>query len=152
VNALIYADGMLTAFEYCLSRLLHRELYESVHHAPPWPVRRRTLAGSRDAVGTLLAVLADAGHTDPGAAARAFTAGLAQVIPEWQVGYFPPAQGVVALDAVWPALDGLAPPEKARLVAGLATVVGHDGEATVAEVELLRMICGVLHCPLPLPA
>jgi hypothetical protein len=43
-------------------------------------------------------------------------------------------------------LDG---PEKAFLVTGMVTVIGHDGVSTVSEIELLRTVCAVLHCPLP---
>jgi hypothetical protein len=35
------------------------------------------------------------------------------------------------------------------LVEGITATVSHDGRINVAESELLRTICGVLHCPLP---
>ena len=54
-----------------------------------------------------------------------------------------------ALEHVWPVLDGLDGPEKQFLVAGVVTVTGHDGVMTVTEVELLRTVCALLHCPLP---
>jgi hypothetical protein len=38
----------------------------------------------------------------------------------------------------WPAYGG-----------SLAFYLSHDGKVSVAESELLRTICGVLHCPLP---
>jgi hypothetical protein len=31
----------------------------------------------------------------------------------------------------------------------MVTVIGHDGVMTVSEIELLRTVCAVLHCPLP---
>jgi hypothetical protein len=39
--------------------------------------------------------------------------------------------------------------EKGRLVDGLAECVAQDGRVELAEAELLRAICGTLHCPLP---
>lgn len=31
----------------------------------------------------------------------------------------------------------------------MVTAIGHDGTMTVAEIELLRTVCALLHCPLP---
>lgn len=149
VHALIQADGRLTVSEYCLSRLLHESMYELVHREPPWGRRRYTLSASRDAGATLLAVLAQVGHDDPAAAARAFQAGAAQLFPQQRLAFAPPPQGVTALEGVWPALDGLNPADKELLLRAMVTVIGHDGQMTVAELELLRTICALLHCPLP---
>lgn len=149
VYALIQADGRLTVSEYCLSRLLHEELYEAVHHQPPWGRRRYTLPASRGAATVLLATLASAGHRDVAAAEQAFAAGAARLFPGQQLRYAPPAEGVPALEQVWPALDGLNPADKELLLQAMVTVIGHDGEMTVPELELLRTICAMLHCPLP---
>jgi hypothetical protein len=149
VYALIQADGRLSVSEYCLSRLLHEELYEAVHHAPSWGRRHYSLAASQGAAATMLATLAAAGHRDPDAAAQAFHAGVARLLPRQRLGYHPPAEGVPALERVWPALDGLNPADKELLLQAMVTVIGHDGEMTVVELELLRTICAMLHCPLP---
>jgi Zn-dependent protease with chaperone function len=149
VHALIQADGRLSISEYCLSRLLHEELYEATHHAPPWGRRRYSLPASRGAAATMLALLASAGHRDPGAAEQAFRAGVGRLLPGQQLPYAPPAEGVTALERVWPALDGLNPADKELLLQAMVTVISHDGQMTVAELELLRTICAMLHCPLP---
>ncbi|MQA23964.1 MAG: M48 family metalloprotease [Micromonosporaceae bacterium] len=149
ISALIHADGRVDVFEYCLSALLHTELYELMHHRPPWGEQRRRLAASKAQVAALLAVLARVGDRDPRAAEAAYRAGLAAVLPGEAIPYAPPGQGITALDSVWPALDGLDGAEKALLVQSLVIVIGHDGVMTVQEVELLRTVCGVLHCPLP---
>jgi hypothetical protein len=65
------------------------------------------------------------------------------------VPYAPPEGGVLALEPAWPALDGLRPGDKERLVAATVAVISHDGLMTVPETELLRTVCGLLHCPLP---
>jgi hypothetical protein len=31
----------------------------------------------------------------------------------------------------------------------VTAAVSHDGRMRVAEAELLRTVCGLLHCPLP---
>jgi Zn-dependent protease with chaperone function len=149
IHALIRVDGEISVFEYCLSRLLHRELYEAVHRKPPWDTNRRTLTGSLGAAATLLATLAQIGHSDPDEAARAFAAGLARIAPSARLPYAPSTDGVRALEASWPAMDGLRENDTALLVEGLVAVIAHDGVMTVAETELVRTICAVLQCPLP---
>ncbi|MGH3738235.1 MAG: M48 family metallopeptidase, partial [Micromonosporaceae bacterium] len=87
------------------------------------------------------------GNPDPAAAQAAFTAGAGTLLPGLR--YAPPAEGLLALEPVWPALDGLAERDKAALVASLVTVISHDGVVTAEEWELLRTVCALLHCPLP---
>ncbi len=149
VHALIQADGHMDVSEYCLSRLLHTELYESAHHRPPWGRQRSSLPASRDAGGMLLAVLAAAGHDTHAEAEAAFHAGVAHLFGGPLMPYAPPPQGAVALESAWPVLDGLHPAGKQLLVEAMVVVISHDGAIQVTEMELLRTICGVLHCPLP---
>ncbi|QSB12950.1 M48 family metallopeptidase [Natronosporangium hydrolyticum] len=149
VEALIQADGRLSVSEYCLSRLLHEELYEAAHRQPSWGRRRYSLSASRTGSATMLATLAQAGHEDPAAAQRAFQAGAERLFPGQRLPYAPPQEGVRSLESVWPALDGLNPADKELLVQAMVDVVSHDGALTVAEAELLRTICAMLHCPLP---
>jgi Zn-dependent protease with chaperone function len=149
VHALIQADGRLTVSEYCLSRLLQEEMYEAVHHNPSWGKRHYTLSASRGAAATLLATLAYVGNQNPAAAEQAFHAGIAALYPQQRLPYAPPAQGVSALEQVWASLDGLGPDDKERLVQAMVAVIGNDGQLTVTELELLRTICAMLHCPLP---
>ena len=46
-------------------------------------------------------------------------------------------------------VDGLEGNDKASVVAAVATTVTADGVVTMEESELLRTVCGVLHCPVP---
>lgn len=147
IHALTQADGHVDLHEYCLSRLMHRELYESMHRTPPWAGKRAPREAVNQAAATLLAVLAAAGQQDPARAAVAYAAGMAQVVPGTTVPFAPaPA---VALENVWPVLDGLDGPEKQYLVTGMVTTIANDGVMTVSEIELLRTVCALLHCPLP---
>src|SRR3546814_741827 len=100
--------------------------------------------------GPLLAVVEKAGNRDdPAEAQRAYLAGMQRVLPRDHVPYAPPPNGVLALDAVWEPLDALDPLAKQVMVEAITAAVSHDGRVSVAEAELLRTICGVLHCPLP---
>lgn len=149
LSAVIKADGRVDVFEYCLSTLLHTELHEVMYHKPPWGEQRQTLARSGAAVATLLAVLARVGNDDPQKGLAAYQAGMQRVLPGAQIPFAPPQQGLIALDAVWPLLDGLEGNEKAQLVESLVLVISNDGVMTIDEVELLRTVCAVLHCPVP---
>ena len=71
------------------------------------------------------------------------------MLPRDHLAYAPPAAGVQALDAVWEPLDALDPLAKQALVEAVTDAISSDGRVSVAEAELLRTICGVLHCPLP---
>ena len=149
VHAVVHADGAVSLFEYCLGRLLDVQVRESLDPSRHARFGRRKPGSVRQEFATLLAVVAHAGHDDPAAAQRAYLAGLQRVLPRDHLPYAPPAAGVLALDAVWEPLDALDPLAKQVLVEAVTDAVAHDGRVSVAESELLRTICGVLHCPLP---
>ena len=150
IEAMVHVDGQVSVFEYGLSRLLQVQVREALDPSRHVRFGRRKATGVRAEFATLLAVLAQAGHPgQPQAAQRAYLAGLQRVLPRDHLPYAPPAAGVQALDAVWEPLDALAPPAKQVLVEALVDAVSHDGQVSVAEAELLRTVCGVLHCPLP---
>lgn len=148
-NAMAFADGDVSLFEYCLGRLLTVQLRESLDPARYARTGRRKPAKLQAEIATLLAVVAAAGHPDTAVARRAYIAGMQRILPHDSRPYRVPAQGVLALEDVWIPLDALDPLAKRLLVEAITLAVGHDGRVTVAEAELLRTICGVLHCPLP---
>jgi hypothetical protein len=45
---------------------------------------------------------------------------------------------------------GLPPEDQQRLVGGVVATIADDGKTTLTEMELLRTMCAILHCPLPL--
>jgi Zn-dependent protease with chaperone function len=150
VHAVVHADGRVSLFEYCLGRLLEVQLREMLDPARYARFGRRKPGNVRQEFATLLAVVAQAGHPhDVDAARRAYLAGMQRVLPRDHLPYAPPAEGVLALDAVWEPLDALDPLAKQLAVEAITDAVAHDGRVSVAEAELLRTVCGVLHCPLP---
>ena len=149
VYALVHADGRVSLFEYCLGRLLRTQVAEALDPVNAWVPGNVRLAAVTASVITLLSVLAHAGHENSADAARAFLAGLSRVFPRLHASYLPPDDMIAALDAVWPKLDRLQPMGKVLLVEGLVAAISHDGQVSVAESELLRTVCGSLHCPLP---
>ncbi|TDK22760.1 peptidase M48 Ste24p [Luteimonas aestuarii] len=150
VHAVIHADGQVSLFEYCLGRLLETHLREALDPSRHARFGRRKPGNVKQEFATLLAVIAQAGN--PGSAEdarRAYLAGMQRVLPRDHLPYAPPAEGIVALDAVWAPLDALDPLAKEVMVEALTATASHDGRISVAEAELLRTICAVLHCPLP---
>ncbi|WP_374554982.1 M48 family metallopeptidase [Thermomonas sp.] len=149
VRAVIEADGAVSLFEYCLARLLDVQVRESLDPARYARFGRHKPGSVRQEFATLLAVVARYGNADEAVARRAYLAGLQRVLPRDHLPYAPPAAGVRALDAVWAPLDALDPLAKQALVEAVTDAISSDGRVSVAEAELLRTICGVLHCPLP---
>ena len=148
-NAMVFADGAVSLFEYCLGRLLTVQVRESLDPSRHARFGRHKPHDVKNEIATLLAVVAQAGHADAGGAQRAYLAGLQRVLPRDHLAYAPPAAGVQSLDAVWAPLDALDPLAKQPLVEAITAAISHDGRVSVAESELLRTICAVLHCPLP---
>ncbi len=149
VDALSQADGQVSLFEYCLACLLHRQLTDSLDPSAHWSSGRRKLPEAQNEIALLLSVVAQYGQDTPAEAQRAYAAGMNNVLPDANIAYAPPSDGVGALDNAWPVLDALDPMGKSVLIEGLVAAVSLDGKVTVSESELLRTVCAVLHCPLP---
>ena len=95
------------------------------------------------------AALAAVGQPDHAQRPRAFAAGHRPVTPDLRSRTRVAPAGLLALEPGWPVLDELQPGDKELLVAGAVAVIANDGVMTVAETELLRTVCALLHCPLP---
>jgi Zn-dependent protease with chaperone function len=148
LGELINAEGQVNVFEYCLGTLVFVGLHETLTSASPWESKRQNLASAQNAICCLIALLAQTANSDPRAAAAAFHAGISVVYPQGRISFLP-VQSVFALEQVWPVIDGLEGNDKATLVAAVVTTVMADRVVTEEESELLRTVCGVLHCPVP---
>ncbi|MGE8233588.1 MAG: M48 family metallopeptidase [Stenotrophomonas sp.] len=150
IDALTHADGRISLFEYCLSRLLLVQVQAALDPSRHLHFGRRKAIGVQREFAILLSVVARAGNPgDEAAARRAYLAGLQRILPQDHLPYAPPANGVLALDAVWAPLDSMDPLAKQLLVEAVTATVSHNQRVNVAEAELLRTICATLHCPLP---
>jgi Zn-dependent protease with chaperone function len=148
LGELINADGEIDIFEYCLGTLVFVGLHEALTSGSPWKSKRQNLASARNEVCCLIAVLAQTAGSDARAAAAAFQAGISVAYPQARIP-FQSVQGVLMLERVWPVIDGLEGNDKATVVAAAVTTVMADRVVTLEESELLRTVCGVLHCPVP---
>lgn len=150
IDAMVHVQGRVGLFAYCLARLLRTQVIEALDPSAHASFGRRRVGSVRQEFCTLLSVVAWAGSDGVRAQAqRAYLAGLQRVLPSDHLPYQPPDDGVQALDRVWPVLDALDPLAKQVLVEALTATIALDGRVNVAEAELLRLVCGVLHCPLP---
>jgi hypothetical protein len=149
LSRLALADARLDLFEFCVARLASTWLRDGLATRPA-PARRR-LADLRGPLGTLLSLLAVRGHpADDAAAEHAFVAGAGALDPALRLRFEPPPAWAEALWHALDRLDALVPPDRRALVAALDAVVRHDGRAGPDELDLMRTVCAVLHCPLPL--
>ncbi len=148
LGQLINADGQIDIFEYCLGTMVFVALHEALTSGSPWKSRRQSLTSAQTAICCLIAVLAQNANSDQRMAAAAFQAGISVAYPQARIP-FVPVKNVLALEQVWPVIDGLEGSDKATLVSAVVTTVMADRVVTLEESELLRTVCGVLHCPVP---
>jgi Zn-dependent protease with chaperone function len=143
---------------YCIATLLRTRLDEQSQAAPggaaiqsvqPLWLQLRVLLSALARAG----VAASAG--DPGGddqeAVTAYRAGASRLLPDGAAGDPLTAQecGDGPLDAALLAINQAAPGVKRRIVSACAWCVAADGVVTVAEAELLRVVCSCLGCPMP---
>ena len=150
VKAVSEADGQTDVFEYLMASIITQHLWESMN---PQRVRlsgRKSLASTTDHALNLIAVLALHGHENEAGAKRAYKAG-ADVLGMADPGAMPKIEDwSLVLDKALPVLDQLKPAGKEKLVKALIAVVMTDNRLAVSEMELLRVVCTLIHVPLPM--
>lgn len=150
LNDLALADGTVSMFEYCLTRLVWNYLLDVAEPARRSKVGSGSLNGVRPMVTTLLATLAVAGGCDQDESARSLNVALQRLYGDSTRPEDPRRQSwQKTLDQGWSALDALEPKAKQALVEAMVESVLHDGTVTASEAELLRAACGLMHVPLP---
>lgn len=150
VKALSQADGQTDVFEYLMANIITQHLWESMNPQRVRMAGRKSLAGVKDQALNLIAVLALHGHEDTRGVEQAYKTGLdalgvtgADPVPhidDWSQ----------VLDKALPVLDRLKPADKEKLVKALIAVVMADNRIAVSEMELLRVVCALIHVPLPM--
>jgi len=149
LDEMALADGSISVFEYCLTRMIGgyaRDVADPSGRSKPGNASVGTV---KSAATTLLAAIAAAGNPDPAAEERAFTNATRYLMPSSHATFRHPEDVWRALDGVWEPLDSLDAPNKQRLIEALVVAISDDGQLGIAEAELLRTACGLLHCALP---
>lgn len=142
---LIQADNQIVLFEFCLFELLSHYLSD----------RRSTLT-AEVATATLLRCLAFIEHPTEQrhAAYKAGIAALRQVQPaafdDLSTQYREPQNWMDELYHALPVIATLSPYQQEALLQGVLAVMNFDGVISSAEIDLLRLLCGIMDVPLPI--
>jgi len=150
VKALSESDGRTDVFEYLMAKIIAQHLWESMN---PQRVRlsgKKSLKQVIDAARDVIAVLAVHGNESAAGAESAYQAGSNQLGSADAVSMPQIEDWSEALDKALPALDQLKPADKENLVKALIATVMADNKIAVTEMELLRVVCSVIHVPLPM--
>lgn len=153
MQGMVRLDGHIDLFEYLLSRITLQYVWESQNPSSVRMAGNKSLASCQAQALRLLATLAVHGNEAENAAREAFAAGaavLGQADVAMPASTNSPEQWPAVLDQDLSLLDQLAPREKQTLLAALVSTVMKDGKAVIAELELLRVTCDLLHVPLPM--
>lgn len=154
VNNLAEADNKIDSFEYLLSRLIKQYLLESYNPNRTRLHGRGLIKNCVEELSIAASVLAANGQTkrsgeDLQKAQAAFRAGMESIgINHANLSFSDNWQA--KLDTALIKLDKLKPNEKSQVVAVLARIALHDAKLVTAENETLRVICALIHVPLPL--
>ncbi len=149
LDALIDADGRIGLFEYCLARLLRVQVTDTLDPSNARIIGSAKLSDQKAHAVRVLAIVGEQGADTAQQAMQAFQSGVQEIWPSEAIAFSPVANWIEALDESLAALDRLDGIGKQLLVAALVRTVSEDGRLSVEESELLRCICGSLHCPLP---
>lgn len=150
VKALSEADGLTDVFEYLMAKIITQHLWESVN---PQSVRmsgRKSIQQVIDKAVQVIAVLALHGNKSDEDVKRAFRAGCESLEVDANTTMPQVDSWADILDSTLAALDRLRPADKSKLVKALIATVMADNRVAVAEMELLRVVCSVIHVPLPM--
>jgi len=150
LNDLIHADGQVSVFEFSISKLISVYLTEAMQPATQAGKNQNlSLRDVREELSIVFGVLARVGHEGGLEVRRAHVAGMEHVFSMTDTQYEHADDWVDLADKALGKVDRLVPLDKEVVVEGLIKTLAHDGQITLAEVELLRAICASIHCPMP---
>ena len=150
-NRLIQIDGKVDLYEYCLYRILMVNLGQAIDPSGKRSASRGGKREMRQAAVNILAIVADHGHDDAAEGQQAFDAG-AGLLGNWAGGIKIQPNREYTVDILDHSLDlllRLNGQGRRRLLRAVSEVADFDNHLTVAEAELIRVICATLDCPLP---
>ncbi|MDN5924879.1 MAG: peptidase M48 Ste24p, partial [Xanthomonadales bacterium] len=149
LQTLIEADGQIDLDEYCLAKLVQVQVIDALNPGAAFARSRVKLVDCIDEARDLFALIAYYGNDNAERAKQAFLHAVEMALPGQVLMYARPDAWQAALDTALHKLDRLGPPGKELVVRGLTRAISDDGVVSLAESELLRVVCAALHCPLP---
>ena len=150
VKSLSEADGRTDVFEYLMAKIISQHLWESMNPQRVKLSGKKSLQQVSGEALKVIAILALNGDERETAVQKAYSAGTSLLNLEVQQGLPVMESWEETLDHCLPALDQLKPADKERFVNALIATVMADDKVRVEELELLRVICAVIHVPLPM--
>jgi Zn-dependent protease with chaperone function len=150
VKALNDADGQTDVFEYLMAKIIAQHLWESMNPHSVSLSGKKSLKQLIDRALDVLAVLAVHGHESTAGVESAYRAGSTLLGADASAPMPRIEDWSEALDEALPELDQLKPADKEKLVKALIATVMADNKVAVSEMELLRVVCSVIHVPLPM--
>jgi Zn-dependent protease with chaperone function len=147
LNLLLQREGTMSLPNYTLRKLAQVHLGDDLY--PRARSKQLSVKAVIPDLQVLFSVLAKHGHPDAAHAELAYDAGMNHLLPQHKPGYGTFSDWPMRLDAALTRLDQLAIQAKEQLVTALVKTILYDGEIKIDEAELLRAVCGSLHCPLP---
>lgn len=150
IKALSEVDGQTDVFEYLLAKIIAQHLWESANPQSVKMSGKKHLKQLQNQALDVIAVLALHGNAGAEGIQKAYRSGSAELglgsnIPMPDVGDW-----ADTLDKALPDLDRLKPADKGQFVKALIATVMTDNRVAVSEMELLRVVCSVIHVPLPM--
>ncbi|MGY3041514.1 Zn-dependent protease with chaperone function/uncharacterized tellurite resistance protein B-like protein [Rhodanobacter sp. TND4EL1] len=150
LDAVVNADGRVDLNEYCLARLLRLQLREAEQPRRTPVDGSKKLPVCRASVSMVCAIVAAGGCSDEASARRAWLLAMQHAFPGEAIDWVPPpAAWQAPFERALDDLDGLLPVAKELVIQSLLLAIRADGQVSVEEAELLRVICASLHCPVP---
>jgi Zn-dependent protease with chaperone function len=150
LDYLIMADNTATLFEMCLRYLVLRQYRQQIGSAATGGRSRSLVAVQKDAI-LLLSMLAWWGNgMEKSKAAEAFFAGAAKL--GTGAGPQPVPFDTLLTSQLEPVLDALsqaAPSVKRTIIDACASCILADGNITMEEADLMRVVGAALDCPIP---
>jgi len=150
VKQLSEADGQTDVFEYLMAKIIAQHLWESVSPQQVKLSGKGSLDKVVDKALEVIAVLALHGNESEATVESAYRAGSEALLGDASVPVPAIEDWREVMDGALPALDQLKPPDKEKLVKSLIATVMADNKVAVTELELLRVVCSVIHVPLPM--
>ncbi len=150
VKLLNEADGQTDVFEYLMAKIIAQHLWESINPQQVKLSGKGSLNKVVDKALEVIAVLALHGNESTVTVESAYWAGSAVLLSDTKVPMPAIEDWCEVMDSALPALDQLKPADKEKLVKALIATVMADNKVVVTEMELLRVVCSVIHVPLPM--
>jgi hypothetical protein len=147
LNLMLQREGAMSLSSYTLRKLAQVHLGDDLY--PRMRSKQLALKAVVPDLQVVFSVLATHGNPDAAYAELAYDAGMNHLVPTGKPAYVTFRDWPAKLDEALTRLDHLAVQAKEQLVTALVKTILFDSEIKIDEAELLRAVCGSLHCPLP---